>query len=467
MKSEENSNTTSSLDKPKFASFNFLKNLSQDAKNKITNNLINKIKEFSLDPNPETTEIIKLNNPLQLIKKNSLNLNPQKINSPNTYKNSNNTLTNENILNIKNNSPNNIFKNNLQNKTLIFTNINNSTKYNISKNLTMNDFTNLSKLNSELNLYSEANRTNSNFKSGFGTFYKTKNNSFRNNSNNNLTQNKTKNNFFKKNLDLNLFPLDKFNTLITDTMTNYRTESMTLDADETQHQQDNSNYNRRNGIFTRGNFFKFAQAENSFIKIDVKNKDYKNPEDSQKIINKNKIIYKNITNSSINLQRLYYDKTIDDITKVEKYYKKMPKIRISNLFPKTINNFIGDSRNNNNSQNFEKKNNFLSEDLAEKDIDDVLNKDKDKSHKKENKKIKKNEGINLKNIIIRSGEVELYAYYKNSTKDFPEGREQFIFDNNLIDIALFGGIVTNKNNNVWTLDPSNLRKNNYKFLFFI
>lgn len=452
MKSEENSNPTSSLDKPKFASLNFLKNLSQDAKNKITNNLINKIKEFSLDSNPETAEKIKLNNASQLISKNSLNLNPQTNNSPYSYKNSNNTLTNENILNIKNNSSNNIFKNNLPNKILNFTNINNSTKNNMSKNLTMNDFTNLSKLNSELNLYSKAIRTNSNFKSGFGTYYKSKNNSFRNNSNNNLTQNKTKNNFFKKNLDLNLFPLDKFNTLITDTMTNYRTESMTLDAEETQHQQDNSNYNKRNGVFTRGNFFKFAQAENSFIKIDVKNKDYKNPEDSQKIINKNKIIYKNIINSSINFQRLYYDKTIDDITKVEKFYKKMPKIRISNLFPKTINNFIGDSRNNN-TQNFEKKNNFLSEDLAEKDID-VVN--KDKSPKKENKKIKKNEGINLKNKIIRTGEVELYAYYKNSTKDFPEGREQFIFDNNLIDIALFGGIVTNKNNNVWSLDPSNL-----------
>jgi len=56
---------------------------------------------------------------------------------------------------------------------------------------------------------------------------------------------------------------------------------------------------------------------------------------------------------------------------------------------------------------------------------------------------------------MRQDDMELYAYYKYSFKNFPEGREQFTFDYNLSDLILFGGIVTNKNNHIWILDPCN------------
>ena len=51
---------------------------------------------------------------------------------------------------------------------------------------------------------------------------------------------------------------------------------------------------------------------------------------------------------------------------------------------------------------------------------------------------------------------ELFGRYIYTNKNFPESREQFTFTYGLLDIILFGGIVVNKSNHMWSLDPSNL-----------
>ena len=91
--------------------------------------------------------------------------------------------------------------------------------------------------------------------------------------------------------------------------------------------------------------------------------------------------------------------------------------------------------------------------------------DRDRNRGKGNKKIKgkkklkkKKEDNRFRNKIIRPGEMELYACYKTGQKNFPEGREQFAFNYNISEIILFGGIVTNKSNNVWVLDPCKIDK---------
>ena len=52
--------------------------------------------------------------------------------------------------------------------------------------------------------------------------------------------------------------------------------------------------------------------------------------------------------------------------------------------------------------------------------------------------------------------LELYGHYVYSYKLFPEGREQFSFSYDNTDAILYGGLVTNKSNKVWKLDPSSL-----------
>jgi len=65
-------------------------------------------------------------------------------------------------------------------------------------------------------------------------------------------------------------------------------------------------------------------------------------------------------------------------------------------------------------------------------------------------------GISLKKDMDY---LEMYGYYVYSNKLFPEGREQFSFNYDNIDAILYGGLITNKSNKVWKLDPSNLKWN--------
>ncbi len=50
----------------------------------------------------------------------------------------------------------------------------------------------------------------------------------------------------------------------------------------------------------------------------------------------------------------------------------------------------------------------------------------------------------------------MFGYYVYSQKLFPEGREQFSFSYDNSDAIVYGGLITNKSNKVWKLDPSNM-----------
>lgn len=52
--------------------------------------------------------------------------------------------------------------------------------------------------------------------------------------------------------------------------------------------------------------------------------------------------------------------------------------------------------------------------------------------------------------------LEMYGYYVYSYKLFPEGREQFSFSYDNTDAIVYGGLITNKSNKVWKLDPASL-----------
>ena len=90
--------------------------------------------------------------------------------------------------------------------------------------------------------------------------------------------------------------------------------------------------------------------------------------------------------------------------------------------------------------------------------DDYLEKKKEKEKQKQ-KKLKQNrqiEDAKVKKRSQKNDDYELYAEYKYSNKIFPEGREQFTFKYNLVDVVMFGGLIMNKNNNnLWTFDPCN------------
>jgi len=392
--------------------------------------------------------------------------------------------------------------------------------------LSQDNFSNLFKLSSDLNVYLNPNNTNR-LKSLNNPSLRNKENNLLNNPNRNRLEftsaqkssynpfnqtnivsnsknttnafkstNLRKTYFYKFDKDVELINLDKYNSLITETMGNYKIESTPVEVnnentEENLHtivQNKTLGYPKYNktSMGKSNDYLNITYGENAFMKINVYDKDYLNPIDSKKILGTNKEIFNNISTSLINIQKMYYDKTIIGIEKFNEFTKNMCKVRVSNMLPKntdflaffkardqmvqekpsnpngnSTNNMTGILKNdltarNNYSDEFLKDNHLDERNPESSELEYSLRKDKDKDKDKDKRKNKKKkEEIKLKNKIIRPDEMELYAFYKYSTKNFPEGREQFAFDYNLSDLVLFGGIVTNKNNNVWTLDPGN------------
>jgi len=284
--------------------------------------------------------------------------------------------------------------------------------------------------------------------------------------------------------DMDFVPMETYKNLVKDTMENYRNESLPMDINEKENEYLNNQKNQNN-YFNNNNRTLFGKTmnlnvtygENSITKVDIKDKDYNNPRDAIKILKSNKNIYTNINTSLINIQKMYYDRTITGIEKFHEFKNNMCKVRVSSMAPKSnaVGNAFKKGENaSNKSRSKSNKDKNMEEEKKEESnkgsvgdvnsVDLMLEKEKEKEREKgkekekqkekdKKKSKKKKEEIRFKNKIIRPGEMELYASYKTGLKNFPEGREQFAFDYNISDIILFGGIVTNKNNNVWVLDP--------------
>lgn len=461
-------------------------------------------------------------------------------NTPPLFINSNQV---NNIIN-NNNNYNNNHNSKLQNFNSTSGNNENSPK---NKDLTKETFKNLFKLNYELNIYLEPNKPlrfntiensiqqpHKASKSHFSHSTRNFNNTLLTNSNNannaktnfnqinnknfnsknqssNLNFNKTSNlrkSYYQKfEPELQMINLDKYSSLVTETMGNYRIESLPADLNNENLNDDIlQTHNRTLGfpsfnktlIGKSNQHLNITYGDNAFMKINVNDKEYVNPIDSLKILDTNKNIFSNVSTSLINIQKMYYDKTINGIEKYNEFKKNMCKVRISNIMPKNTDflslfkskdSLLGEKNSNplayGTAQSSSNLNGLVKNNLAEaankgnrnlneaesshsnkersaesiekeKILEKQREKERERERERENRreKKKKNE-IKFKNKIMRPDEMELYAHYKYSTKNFPEGREQFAFDYNLAEIVLFGGIVTNKNNHVWTLDPSN------------
>lgn len=293
------------------------------------------------------------------------------------------------------------------------------------------------------------------------------------NPNLNLKNNKSNNQTEGGKTAEELISLDKYNTVKTETMAKYRHETVQKDDDDDD--KINNNHNKSIASSALHNSMSREISNNSndcsVIHVNIREKSFINPYDSMDIINTNKFIYDNISSSLIDIQKIFYNKTIKSIEHYHKWRKKMQKVRVSTLVPKNLesmglNKNAGSVISETINEEPDKENKEEEgDDLFGEFRDDYIEKKKEKEKLKQKKlqQRKEKEELKLKNRILKLDEYELYATYKYSTKNFPEGREQFSFRYNLVDIVLFGGLVMNKANNyLWTLDPSNFfDKNNH------
>ncbi len=235
--------------------------------------------------------------------------------------------------------------NNCQKKSSIYATESNLNK---QKSLTQKEYANLFKLNNELNTnfnntnhnlhfksFQSRRNTNKESRSNSHFYLTSKLNSPENNAiktffhynNRNLSNDKSpkannivkssglkKNQNLKTESDTELINLDKYNSLVTETMINYRTESMPIDSNNLENREDNlptfkESIGLNKTLFGKNNNnLNFTYGENYNIKIDVKDKEYRNPIDSRKIIYTNKNIFDNISTSLINIKLILYIK---------------------------------------------------------------------------------------------------------------------------------------------------------------
>ena len=355
-----------------------------------------------------------------------------------------------------------------------------------------------------------------------------------NNNKNNVNINNTSiiNNNNNQDIIRNLISIDKFNNIKSETMEKYKFEKVSKHSVKEEVNLDGNLFGNQSSVEHTKTSDQIKKLYDCGIKVNVEDKNFCNPGESKDVIDTNKFIYDNLKGSLFDIQKIVYDKTINDIEKYNTFKKQMKNIRISTLIPKTSaekmmmanakltgtekgvleENSNANINGNEEIQNGEKKegeikelidgeiknseegkkngkvdgeeegeegsgdnmelenaeeenkNQELLQEKGEVVEDDYMEKKKEKEKLKQNKnkkitekeeKEKEKEKDNKnKNRNVLKIENEFYAEYKYSTKIFPEGREQFSLKYNLVDCVMFGGLVTNKNNNyVWKLDP--------------
>jgi hypothetical protein len=268
----------------------------------------------------------------------------------------------------------------------------------------------------------------------------------------------------------NLVSIAKYNSVKTETMAKYRIEIIKKEEEKDDDKLNGNLFGNQSSVESSKNSMEGKLCDYD-IQINIKDKNFAGPEESKDVISTNKFIYDNLSGSLFDIQKIIYDKTIKDIEHYNDCKHKMKKIRVSSLVPKTTqekiivpkpteqNNIIEEQVNEENANvNKEDGENGEGAEGGEAEEDDYMEKKKEKEKLKQKKlkQTREKEEIKVKrnSIIHRSIENDFYAEYRYSSKIFPEGREQFSLKYNLIDCVMFGGLVTNKNNNnVWRLDP--------------
>lgn len=241
--------------------------------------------------------------------------------------------------------------------------------------------------------------------------------------------------------DPRIIPFEDYGNLISETMSKYQTERLegskliTLN-DQNEPQLTLHEETMIKSIFRSQSMGKsrgvYGTTEDSVMKVSIMNPEYKNPFESFKSLKKNKKIFEEVSGSFLQRQEQVYNDAIDKFNKETMKFKvKMPKIKVTTVMPKMIYDF------HKNKKETERK-----------------------SAKREKNKISSvNEALMIQGQIISDNDPTLFAFYKYSHKNFPEGREQFAFHSNVNNIILWGGIASNKNVDVWSLNPESLEWN--------
>ena len=162
--------------------------------------------------------------------------------------------------------------------------------------------------------------------------------------------------------------------------------------------------------------------DESNLKIFVNERNYSNPFQSLGVINQNHFIYDEINKEFLNRQGDLFKQKILTIQKYKnKFRTKMPKIHIS-------------------------QSNRIPFDIPVVDLTD----DKDKKNFSSLPNLSKNQK--------KTGKIKLFAYYRYTSKNFPEGREQFsIFLKNNNKLYVCGGLTVNITGMIiWCLNLENL-----------
>ena len=233
-------------------------------------------------------------------------------------------------------------------------------------------------------------------------------------------------------------PLDEYFLKVQTTMVKYHTETnidddfppnKTTDSFSDLSEQDereilnalkNNSVSRFHGL-----------SEESMMKILIRNKGFKNPFESGKVLKHNKDIYSDVSSKFLVRQKKLYSEAIDKINSYTMKFKiKMPKIKITTVMPKHLEQY---SHHTNANKESPKK--------------IVIEKKKKKDQKQKFE-------VMVKAIIVNDYS-KLFSHYVYAKKNFPEGREQFSWNYNN-EIILWGGIGANKNNFIWELNPVSL-----------
>ena len=223
-------------------------------------------------------------------------------------------------------------------------------------------------------------------------------------------------------------PLDKYNDIINSSMRNYQLTYQDFEKKKLSSRNNLITYEDQVEIRKVHNFNKSFENrlgplnEESSLKVNVQELNYKNPYNSISILRNNHFIYNEINKDFLLRQKQKFDdsiKTFEGYTM--KYKVKMPKIRVAIIQPK------------------------FNVDVP---IIDISKDNKEEIKKKEEKVLPP---------IPESQKLRLFSYYKYPNINFPEGREQFSISTNGNDIIISGGISSQmKQMYIWSLNISKL-----------
>ena len=227
-------------------------------------------------------------------------------------------------------------------------------------------------------------------------------------------------------------PFDEYSARLKGIMKEYKYEgilddissnigALTIDLIDERHDKDKQLIKRVLSKNRRTlNMSRHSVNEDSIIKVQVVSEEYKNPFFSNEVLKKNNIIYQSVLLN----HRERKDKKMKEYDKNKKKNNVIvldwSKIKVTNLVPKMVDPSYASNPN-----------------PVKSDIPSLP-------------------AINSAHIESDISSTEMYGYYVYGSNSFPEGREQFCWCSEFNNYVLFGGITSNKSNNVWNLDPLNV-----------